>query len=184
MLAPIAWGTTYVTVTQLLPDDRPLLVATMRVIPAGIVLLIVGAFVSRWRPRGREWWTTTTAGRVQLRPLLPVAQRRRVPAARRCRRRRRRTAAAPGRAAVACCSPAAGHARAKLVIGCIAAFGVALVAIHPGAGLDSVGLLAAVGANVSFAIGVVLTKRYPTPTESDRCNRLAAGDRWSDPRCR
>ena len=35
--------------------------------------------------------------------------------------------------------------------------------IRPGAGLDAVGLLAAVGANVSFATGVVLTKRFPTP---------------------
>jgi probable blue pigment (indigoidine) exporter len=59
--------------------------------------------------------------------------------------------------------------RQELVIGCIAVCGVALVAIHPGAGLDSIGLLAAVGANVSFAIGVVLTKRYSTPS-----NRIAA----------
>ncbi len=44
-----------------------------------------------------------------------------------------------------------------------------LVAIRPGAGLDPVGLLAAGGANVSFAVGVVLTKRFPAPS-----NRIAA----------
>jgi probable blue pigment (indigoidine) exporter len=44
-----------------------------------------------------------------------------------------------------------------------------LVALRPGAGFDEVGLLAAVGANVSFALGVVLTKRFPAPP-----NRLAA----------
>ena len=41
--------------------------------------------------------------------------------------------------------------------------------LRPGAGIDPVGLLAAVGANLSFAIGVVLTKRFPAPA-----NRLAA----------
>jgi probable blue pigment (indigoidine) exporter len=34
---------------------------------------------------------------------------------------------------------------------------------RPGAGVDPVGVLAAVGANVSFAAGVVLTKRFPVP---------------------
>lgn len=56
LLAPIAWGTSYVTITELLPDGRPLLVATMRVVPSGLVLLIAGALASRWRPRGAEWW--------------------------------------------------------------------------------------------------------------------------------
>ena len=40
---PITWGTTYVAVTELLPAGRPLLVATVRVVPAGLVLLAVGA---------------------------------------------------------------------------------------------------------------------------------------------
>ena len=29
VLAPVAWGTTYVTITQLLPAGRPLLVAAI-----------------------------------------------------------------------------------------------------------------------------------------------------------
>ena len=47
--------------------------------------------------------------------------------------------------------------------------GVGLVVVRPGAGLDVVGVLAAVAANVSFAAGVVLTKRFPAPA-----NRVAA----------
>jgi probable blue pigment (indigoidine) exporter len=168
VLAPIAWGTTYVTVTQLLPAGRPLLVATMRVLPAGIMLLIVGAFVSRSQPRGAEWWTTAKLAVFNFGlffPLLSVAVYR-----------------LPGgvAAAVGGLQPllvvllsrllAARTPRVReLVIGIIAAVGVGLVAIHPGAGLDTVGLLAAAGANLSFAIGVVLTKRAPTPT-----NRIAA----------
>ena len=45
VLAPIAWGTTYVTVTQLLPAGRPLLVAAMRVLPAGVLLVAAGRLV-------------------------------------------------------------------------------------------------------------------------------------------
>jgi probable blue pigment (indigoidine) exporter len=41
--------------------------------------------------------------------------------------------------------------------------------IRPGADLDPLGVLAAVGANVSFAVGVVLTKRFPPPS-----NRVGA----------
>src|SRR6476469_2793106 len=60
LLAAISWGTGYVTIPGLLPADRPLLVAAMRVVPAGIVLLVAGSVVSRWRPRGAEWWRTAT----------------------------------------------------------------------------------------------------------------------------
>ena len=49
VLAPISWGTTYVAITEFLPAGRPLLVATMRVVPAGAVLLVAGAAASRWR---------------------------------------------------------------------------------------------------------------------------------------
>jgi probable blue pigment (indigoidine) exporter len=168
VLAPIAWGTTYVTVTQLLPAGRPLLVATMRVIPAGLVLLVVGAFVSRWRPRGAEWWTTAKLAVFNFGvffPLLSVAVYR-LPGG---------VAAAVGGLqpllVVLLSRLLAGRIprMRELVIGVVAAAGVGLVAIHPGAGLDTVGLLAAAGANLSFAIGVVLTKRSPAPA-----NRIAA----------
>ena len=167
-LAPIAWGTTYVTVTQLLPGGRPLLLATMRVLPAGIVLLAAGTIASRWRPRGADWWRTATLAVFNFGfffPLLSAAVYR-LPGG--------VAAAAGGLQPLLVCTlswPLAGRRpRAnELVIGCVAVLGVALVAIRPGANLNVVGLLAAVAANVSFAVGVVLTKRYPPPP-----NRLAA----------
>ena len=168
VLAPVAWGTTYVTVTESLPDGRPLLVASMRVLPAGIALLIAGLVVSRWRPRGPEWRRTAMLAVFNFGaffPLLSVGVYR-LPGG---------VAASVGGLQplfVAALSwPLAGrkpHAR-ELAIGCVAAIGVALVAIRPGANLDTVGLLAACGANLSFAAGVVLTKRYPAPA-----NRIAA----------
>ena len=167
-LAPIAWGTTYVTVTQLLPAGRPLLVATMRVLPAGIVLLIAGTVASRWRPRGADWWRTATLAMFNFGiffPLLSVAVYR-LPGG--------VAAAAGGLQPLLVCTlswPLAGRRprTRELAIGCVAVLGVALVAIRPGANLNGVGLLAAAAANVSFAIGVVLTKRFPTPA-----NRVAA----------
>ncbi len=168
VLAPIAWGTTYVTVTELLPDGRPLLVATMRVLPAALVLLIVSAVTKPWRPHGSEWWRTVKLAIFNFGiffPLLSVAVYR-LPGG---------VAAAVGGLQplfVATLSrPLAGRTprRGELVVGFIAAIGVGLVAIHPGAGLDPVGLLAAVGANLSFAIGVVLTKKYSAPA-----SRIAA----------
>jgi len=59
--------------------------------------------------------------------------------------------------------------RSELAVGAAAAAGVALVVVHPGAHIDAVGVLAAVAANASFAVGVVLTKRAPEPP-----NRIAA----------
>ena len=168
MLAPVAWGTTYVTVTQLLPDGRPLLVATLRVLPAGLVLLVASAVMKPWRPHGSEWWRTATLAIFNFGiffPLLSVAVYR-LPGG---------VAAAVGGLqplfVATLARPLAGRTphRRDLVVGSVAAVGVCLVAIHPGAGLDPVGLLAAVGANLSFAVGVVLTKRYPAPA-----NRIAA----------
>ena len=168
LLAPMAWGTTYVTITQLLPPGRPLLVATMRVVPSGLVLLIAGRFLSRWRPRGAEWWRTGMLAMFNFGlffPLLAAAVYR-LPGG---------VAAAVGGlqpllvAALSALVSGSRSRRSELVVGCVAALGVGLVVIHPGAHLDPVGILFAVAANLSFAIGVVLTKRFPTPP-----NRLAA----------
>jgi probable blue pigment (indigoidine) exporter len=168
LLAPISWGTTYVTITELLPSGRPLFVATMRVVPAAVVLLVVGAVSSRWRPRGTEWLRTATLALFNFGlffPLLVVAVYR-LPGG---------VAAAVGGvqpllvALTSWILSGRRPRRVELVVGVVAAVGVGLVVIRPGAGLDPVGLLAAIGANVSFALGVVLTKRFAAPT-----NRLAA----------
>ncbi|CAM3329715.1 EamA family transporter [Nocardioides dubius] len=39
MIAPAAWGTTYLVTEQWLPPDRPLFAAAVRALPAGLVLL-------------------------------------------------------------------------------------------------------------------------------------------------
>jgi len=168
VLAPIAWGTTYVTVTELLPAGRPLLVAAVRVAPAGLLLLAIGRLSSRWRPSGIEWGQTALLALCNFGLFFPllIGAVYRLPGG---------VAAAAGGVqpllvtafswAVVRRSPR----RHELLTGVIAAIGVGLVVVRPGAGLDPVGVLLALGANVSFAMGVVLTKRFPTPP-----NRIAA----------
>ncbi|WP_426574668.1 EamA family transporter [Aquihabitans sp. McL0605] len=168
LLAPISWGTTYVVVTQLLPAGRPLLVAALRVAPAGLLLLVLGRLTSTWRPRGREWGHTATLALCNFGLFFPllIGAVYRLPGG---------VAAAAGGIqpilvtafswVVARRSPR----RHELAVGAVAAVGVALVVVRPGAGLDPVGVALALAANVSFASGVVLTRRFPAPP-----NRVAA----------
>lgn len=168
VLAPVSWGTTYVTVTELLPAGRPLLVATVRVVPAGLLLLAMGALRAPWRPRGRGWVPIATLAACNFGlffPLLMIAVYR-LPGG---------VAASVGGVQpllVALVSWLVTRRRPRprdVAVGVAAAVGVALVVIRPGAGVDVTGVLAALAANVSFSTGVVLTRHFPTPP-----NRLMA----------
>lgn len=61
-LAPVAWGTTYLVATELLPDGRPMLAAALRALPAGLVLLAV----FRWLPEGRWWQRAFVLGTLNI----------------------------------------------------------------------------------------------------------------------
>lgn len=50
-LAPIAWGSTYIVTTELLPPDRPVTAAVFRALPAGLLLVLYG----RRLPARRDW---------------------------------------------------------------------------------------------------------------------------------
>lgn len=174
LLAPISWGTTYVTVTELLPPDRPLFVAAARVLPAGLLLLIIArlrtappavADVSAVGQR-RVVHTAVSAlfNFVLFFPLLIVAVYR-LPGG---------VAASFGGvqpllvAATTWVVTGRRPRRLDLVVGAVAAVGVALVVIRPGATVDAVGVAAALVANIAFSIGVVLTKRFPAPPDRVR----------------
>lgn len=57
-IAPVAWGSTYVVTSQLLPAESPLWGAALRALPAGLVLLLL----ARRRPRGVWWWRSAVLG--------------------------------------------------------------------------------------------------------------------------
>jgi probable blue pigment (indigoidine) exporter len=166
LLAPISWGTTYVTVTELLPANRPMLVAALRVAPAAIVLLAVSARRNGGLVAPSHGWGRTVVLSVTnfgaFFPLLILAATR-LPGG---------VAAAAGGLqpllvggltwAVAGERPR----RTNVGVGVVAAVGVALVVIRPGAGLDALGVAAAVGSAASFAIGVVLTRRFGAPADA------------------
>lgn len=52
-LAPAIWGSTYIVATQFLPPDRPFTAALIRVLPAGILLLLLTRRLPAYRETGR-----------------------------------------------------------------------------------------------------------------------------------
>jgi probable blue pigment (indigoidine) exporter len=157
-LAPISWGTTYLVTTELLPAGHPLFAGLMRALPAGLIAIAIG----RRLPTGGWWLKAATLGILNIGaffPLLFLAAER-----------------LPGgvAAAVAGAQPLiilglgalVLHDRIRPLTAAIAAAGaggVALVVLSPAAGLDSLGIIAAIGGVTATAAGMVLTKRWGRP---------------------
>ncbi|QDG66036.1 EamA family transporter [Pseudarthrobacter sp. NIBRBAC000502772] len=157
-LAPALWGTTYLTTTMFLPEDRPLLAATLRALPAGVLLLLV----CRQLPRGEWWWKSWVLGILNIGAffaLLFIAAYR-----------------LPGGVAaivggiqplvVALLASRVLHERLTpriVVAGVTAVFGVGLITLQAQARLDAIGVLAAIGGTLSMASGMVLSKKWGQP---------------------
>ncbi|MFF3835313.1 EamA family transporter [Streptomyces sp. NPDC002458] len=157
-LAPLVWGSTYLVTTEFLPPDRPLLAATVRALPAGLILLAIG----RTLPHGRWWWRAAALGTLNIGAflyLLFVAAYH-----------------LPGGVAalVMAVQPTIVLALSALLLkeritathAAACAFGMAgvgLLALTPRAGLDAVGVGAGLLGAVSMASGIVLTKRWGRP---------------------
>jgi probable blue pigment (indigoidine) exporter len=171
-LAPVAWGTTYLVTTELLPPGRPLLAGVLRALPAGLVL----ALVAGRRPAGTWWAKAATLGVLNIGGfffLLFTAAFR-----------------LPGgvAATMGAIQPllAAGLAagllgerlrRRTLVAGILGVLGVGLLVLRAEARLDLLGVAAGLGGAVSMACGVVLTKRWgrPVPLLTFTSWQLVAG---------
>lgn len=50
-IAPIVWGSTYIVTTELLPPGSPLLASTLRALPAGLLLVLLGKALP-----GKQWF--------------------------------------------------------------------------------------------------------------------------------
>lgn len=154
-LAPATWGSTYLVTTELLPPDRPLLAATLRALPAGLLLLALAPA----RPSGGWWWRSAVLGTLNIGAffaLLFVAAYR-LPGG---------VAALVGAVqplVVASLAPRLTRervARTVLSAGLLGLLGVALLVLRPQAALDPLGLAAALGGALCMALGVLLTKRW------------------------
>lgn len=51
VIPPALWGSTYLVTTELLPPDKPLLAATLRILPVGILIILF----TRYLPTRDQW---------------------------------------------------------------------------------------------------------------------------------
>lgn len=157
-VAPALWGTTYLVTSELLPEGRPLLAATLRALPAGLLLVLL----TRRLPRGSWWWRAAVLGALNIGvffALLFVAAYR-LPGG---------VAATLGAVqplVVAGLGALLLGQRVRtgtLLAGIAGVVGVALLVLRATARLDAVGVLAGLGGAVAMGLGVVLTARWGRP---------------------
>jgi probable blue pigment (indigoidine) exporter len=157
-IAPALWGTTYIVATELLPHDRPLLVATMRALPVGLLLVAW----HRRLPEGRWWWRAFALGALNIGlffALLFFAAFR-LPGG---------VAATIGAVqpllVAALAWPLLGDrpTRRVLTAGVAGLVGVGLVVLGPAARVDGLGVAAALAATALMALGTLFGKRWGRP---------------------
>lgn len=154
-LAPAIWGSTYIVTTEVLPPDRPFTAAVIRVLPAGILLLMFTRFV----PARQHWWRLLVLGALNIgmfQALLFVAAYR-LPG---------------GLAAVlsaiqpllvmllAWAVDGRIPARVTLWAAVVGVAGMAILLLSPQTVFEPVGIAAALWGAASMATGVWLTRRW------------------------
>ncbi len=154
-LAPISWGTTYAVATEFLPGGHPLLVASMRSLPIGI-LLTIGL---RKLPQGVWWWRMLILGGLNIgvfQALLFVAAYR-LPGG---------VAATAGAIQpllvvfFAWLMLSVSPSRLAIVAAVSGLVGVGLLVLGPEAQLDGIGVAAAIAGAGAMGLGTVLVKKW------------------------
>jgi probable blue pigment (indigoidine) exporter len=167
-LAPVVWGTSYLTTTELLPPGRPLFAATVRALPAGLLLLALrtrsAGSVRSVLPRGDWWWRAGVLGSLNIGAFFALLF---VTAARLPGGVAAVLTASQALLVVVLSGPVLGQRvrplQAVAAVGGVA--GIALVVLTPTARLDAVGVVAGLAAAVATAIGIVLTRRWRSPVD-------------------
>lgn len=158
-VAPLAWGTTYLTTEHFLPADRPLFAALMRALPAGLVLL---AF-RRELPRGDWWWKAVVLGVCNIALFFPLVflSAYHLPGGLAAT-----VQATSPLAVMALAWPLIRERPAAVRVGAamIGLAGVALLVLRNPGGVDAIGLAAAFGSVAVSGLGFVLVKKWQAPT--------------------
>ncbi|WP_328416812.1 EamA family transporter [Micromonospora sp. NBC_00389] len=157
-ITPIVWGTTYAVTSELLPDNRPLLAAALRALPAGLVLLAV----TRLLPRGSWWWKAAVLGTLNIGVFFAML----FYAAYRLPGGVAAVLGATGPLLTVGLSAALLRIRPTMIAvgaGLLGVLGVSFVVLRPDAQLDLLGILAGLFGTASMATGTVLTKRWGRP---------------------
>jgi probable blue pigment (indigoidine) exporter len=158
-IGPKLWGTNYWIATQLLPANRPLLAASGRALPAGVLLLLLVARElppTGWRLR----IATLAVLNVGLFFVLLFVAAERLPGG---------VAAAAGAVGPIVVLllgwPVLGLRPTwiGLATGALGLVGVAALVLGPAASLDAIGVAAAIGCAVSMATATVLGRRWGRP---------------------
>lgn len=154
-LAPIIWGSSYIITTEMLPGQSPFLIALLRALPAGLLLMLF----ARQLPVGRWWGRVAVLGILNFSlfwSLLFVAAYR-LPGG---------VAAMLGAvqplAVIFLARGLLGQAIRPLAVFAALAglFGVGLLLFRPEASLDPLGIAAGLLGAASMAAGVVLTRKW------------------------
>lgn len=156
-IAPTLWGTTYIITTELLPVDRPFIAACVRLLPAGLILVLI----SRHLPQRHEWLHIIILSILNFaifHVLLFVAAYR-----------------LPGglAAVVGAIQPLMmmfliwfvdnrKPARLALIASIIGVFGMACLLLSPNSTWDLIGVMAATVGAMLMTSGVFLARRWRT----------------------
>ena len=155
--APLIWGSTYLVTTEFLPPDRPLTAALLRVLPAGLLLLMY----ARVLPKRSEWGTVILLGILNIgffQAMLFVAAYR-----------------LPGGLAAVLSSTQTlmvllltwligktMPSKAAWLWAAAGVAGIALMVLSPQARYDAWGIAAALSGAASMSLGVYLSKHRKT----------------------
>jgi len=154
-LAPVIWGSTYIVTTEYLPPDRPLIAATLRTLPAGMLL----AAFARQLPAKGQWGRLLLLSALNIgffQALLFVAAYR-LPGG---------VAAVVGAIqplmVIALAWALDGRRSSAVAIAAATAGigGMAALLLSPGAVWDAVGIAAALVGAASMAAGMYLAQRW------------------------
>jgi probable blue pigment (indigoidine) exporter len=154
----VAWGTTYVVTTELLPPGHPLFAGLLRALPAGLIALAI----TRTLPRGAWWGKAAALGVLNIGLLFPLL----FIAAERLPGGVAATLSAVQPLVVAALAVTVLQERLsawRLAWGVAGMAGVGLVVVGPDAALDLAGVAAGLAGAAAMALGVTLTKRWGRP---------------------